>query len=145
MAIVFTCAKCDTRAVKAFTRQAYEAGLVLITCPGCQSMHLIADHLGWFGDSAFKVSFSLEKHALEQHALEQHALEQHALEQHALEQHGGEFGSLRYAGPNGARRVFGYDVHAAHVRLWTSVDRLPAAATDTLFCCCCCCWCCCPD
>jgi hypothetical protein len=55
MAIVFTCAKCDTRAVKAFTRQAYEAGLVLINCPGCQSMHLIADHLGWFGDSAFKV------------------------------------------------------------------------------------------
>lgn len=55
MAIVFTCAKCDTRAVKSFTRQAYEAGVVLLTCPGCQAMHLIADHLGWFGDSAFKV------------------------------------------------------------------------------------------
>jgi protein import protein ZIM17 len=55
MGIVFTCAKCDTRAVKSFTRQAYEAGVVLITCPGCQSMHLIADHLGWFGDDAFKV------------------------------------------------------------------------------------------
>jgi hypothetical protein len=44
--------------MKAFTRQAYEAGLVLITCPGCQSMHLIADHLGWFGDSAFKVGLA---------------------------------------------------------------------------------------
>lgn len=55
MAMVFTCAKCDTRAVKAFTRQAYEHGLVLITCPGCKSMHLIADHLGWFGDAGFRV------------------------------------------------------------------------------------------
>lgn len=28
MAIVFTCAKCDTRAVKAFSKQSYERGLV---------------------------------------------------------------------------------------------------------------------
>lgn len=62
MAIVFTCGKCDTRSMKAFTRQAYEHGLVLITCPGCQAMHLIADHLGWFGDTGFKVSYLVDQH-----------------------------------------------------------------------------------
>eukprot|EP00775_Hariotina_reticulata_P003968 gene3968-4221_t len=55
MAIAFTCGRCDTRSVKAFSRQAFEQGVVLITCPGCQAMHLIADHLGWFGDRGFKI------------------------------------------------------------------------------------------
>jgi hypothetical protein len=55
MAIAFTCGKCDSRTVKAFSRQAYEQGVVLITCPSCKAMHLIADHLGWFGDKGFKV------------------------------------------------------------------------------------------
>lgn len=32
---------------------------VLIRCPGCKALHLIADHLGWFGDTAFKVSAAL--------------------------------------------------------------------------------------
>jgi len=27
---------------------AYTKGTVLIQCPGCQSRHLIADHLNWF-------------------------------------------------------------------------------------------------
>lgn len=47
--MVFTCAKCETRAVKSFTKNAYEKGVVIITCPGCESRHLIADNLGWFG------------------------------------------------------------------------------------------------
>lgn len=32
-------------------RIAYEEGLVIATCAGCGVQHLIADHLGWFGDS----------------------------------------------------------------------------------------------
>lgn len=33
-------------------------GLVLIRCPGCNKLHLVADHLGWFGDA----SWTIEKH-----------------------------------------------------------------------------------
>lgn len=51
MLMLFTCTKCDTRAGKAFSKQAYEHGLVIVTCPGCDSRHLIADNLGWMGDN----------------------------------------------------------------------------------------------
>lgn len=55
MAIIYTCKKCSTRSMKTFNRSSYERGLVLVTCPGCLSKHLIADHLGWFGDKGFQV------------------------------------------------------------------------------------------
>ena len=41
--------KCGVRAVKGFSRQAYENGVVIVRCPGCQSQHLVADRYGWFG------------------------------------------------------------------------------------------------
>jgi mitochondrial protein import protein ZIM17 len=55
MAIVFTCTKCDTRSAKTFSRQSYENGIVLIRCPGCKNLHLVADNLGWFGEDKFKI------------------------------------------------------------------------------------------
>lgn len=47
--MVFTCSKCNTRAAKAFSKKSYQEGVVIVDCPGCHSKHLIADHLGWFG------------------------------------------------------------------------------------------------
>jgi len=50
MMMVFTCTVCETRAAKTMSRQSYEKGVVLVRCPGCQNLHLIADRYGWFGE-----------------------------------------------------------------------------------------------
>lgn len=46
--LLFTCNKCSTRNDKYMSKQAYEKGIVLMRCDGCDNLHLIADNLGWF-------------------------------------------------------------------------------------------------
>ena len=50
LALVSTCGKCQAPIRKAFSKIAYERGVVLVTCGGCGVRHLVADHLGWMAD-----------------------------------------------------------------------------------------------
>ncbi|CAI4049499.1 hypothetical protein N7582_004682 [Saccharomyces uvarum] len=50
MMIAFTCKKCNTRSSHTMSKQAYEKGTVMISCPHCKVRHLIADHLKIFHD-----------------------------------------------------------------------------------------------
>jgi uncharacterized Fe-S cluster-containing radical SAM superfamily protein len=66
MAIAFTCARCETRIRKRFSRHAYYKGIVIISCPGCQVRHLIADNIGWFKDvprSAARAGYHIDDFA----------------------------------------------------------------------------------
>jgi len=58
---MFTCGKCDTRAARGFSRQAYENGVVIVSCPGCQAKHVVADRMGWFGEPGSVEDFIAEK------------------------------------------------------------------------------------
>jgi protein import protein ZIM17 len=42
------------------SKQAYTQGVVIIKCDGCKSLHLMADHLGWF-DSSSKAPGTIEE------------------------------------------------------------------------------------
>ncbi|KAK8832671.1 hypothetical protein WA577_004066 [Blastocystis sp. JDR] len=55
MIIVFTCRVCNTRAARKISKEAYNHGVVLIRCPGCNNLHLIADHLGYFDDNSTNI------------------------------------------------------------------------------------------
>eukprot|EP00816_Leptocylindrus_hargravesii_P004701 CAMPEP_0196820174 /NCGR_PEP_ID=MMETSP1362-20130617/74032_1 /TAXON_ID=163516 /ORGANISM="Leptocylindrus danicus, Strain CCMP1856" /LENGTH=126 /DNA_ID=CAMNT_0042198949 /DNA_START=233 /DNA_END=613 /DNA_ORIENTATION=+ len=61
LAIIYTCKVCETRSAKKFTEQAHRNGLVMVRCPGCQNLHLIADNLGVFEDTSWNIESYLEQ------------------------------------------------------------------------------------
>ncbi|XP_004307372.1 PREDICTED: uncharacterized protein LOC101291376 [Fragaria vesca subsp. vesca] len=52
LCLIFTCTVCDTRTMKTASKEAYEKGVVVARCSGCNNLHLMADHLGMFGEKS---------------------------------------------------------------------------------------------
>lgn len=58
--MAFTCGKCNTRAARRFSKKAYHDGLVIIRCPGCQVLHLVADNIGWMDTHKYNIEMEMK-------------------------------------------------------------------------------------
>ena len=53
--ITLTCKPCLHRSTHRITKQGYHKGSVLVRCPSCHNLHLIADKLGFFSDKSITI------------------------------------------------------------------------------------------
>ena len=51
MVAIFTCNPCKNRHSYQFSKQSYDKGVVVVRCPSCANLHLVADNLAWFSDT----------------------------------------------------------------------------------------------
>ena len=62
--MAYTCKVCETRQTRTFSKNSYHKGTVIIRCEGCQNLHLISDHLNYFGDKEVTLDDLIEKENL---------------------------------------------------------------------------------
>jgi len=60
--IQFTCNVCEGANSHSVSWHAYRKGVVIATCPHCQSTHLIADNLNWIDDDFKNLEEYMSKH-----------------------------------------------------------------------------------
>lgn len=65
VAIIYTCKLCSKRSMQQFSKNSYKNGTVVIRCPGCQALHLIADNLGIFTDEKSNIFDYLKEKGVE--------------------------------------------------------------------------------
>ena len=53
--MAYTCGKCGHKQARTFSKSSYEKGVVLLRCEKCDSLHLVADNLGWFRDERVNI------------------------------------------------------------------------------------------
>jgi DNL zinc finger len=58
--IIFTCKVCSLRSAKKISKQAYNHGVVLVRCGGCQNLHLMADRMGVFEDKSWDIQTHIQ-------------------------------------------------------------------------------------
>ena len=61
MVMLYTCKVCEVRSARVISKAAYQEGVVLVRCPGCLKLHLVADHLAYFEDDGVNVEQVLAK------------------------------------------------------------------------------------
>ena len=59
--MAYTCGKCESKQARTFSRHSYEQGVVLIRCESCDSLHLVADNLGWFEDDKVNIETIMKR------------------------------------------------------------------------------------